>query len=204
MTSRDQTPLLIAAILSTVALMVYAAARGRVGMIVPPACLFVATAIMAVLLSNLPDWRSTAASPPRDVVEQALHRNARALGAAYAWSAIAMHALYLTPLTGLRWQHGWQYALAFALLAALSYEFARLVRDAGDTTRAMLVRLAVPLTIGQGVLAASGLAFLVLSGKLLSRRPDWAAHQVFLFSALAVMVLAAVTLRTHARLTEQA
>ena len=86
MTTRDQTPLLVAAILSTVALMVFAAARGRVAMIVPPACLFVGTAILASLLSNLPDWKTRTAPADRGPVEMALYRNARALGAAYVAS----------------------------------------------------------------------------------------------------------------------
>lgn len=201
MTSRDQTPLLLAAIISTVSLMVYAASKGRVAMLVLPAALFVSVTVLAAVLSNIPDWNlSQDDTTPRDV-ELALYRNARIMGATYAWSALAMQGLYLTPLTGLKWQHGWQYAAVFGLLAIIAYEYARQLRYGPPAMRSTLVRLALPATIGQGLFAAGAMLFLVLSGKLLNRRPDWAAHQIFLFAALLVMVVAAVTLKTHARLS---
>jgi hypothetical protein len=202
MTPRDPTPWLVAAILASVGAMVVIAMRGRVGLIVLPAALFTLATALAAYLSNAADWRPRAAPAGTAEVEAALYRNARTLGAAYAWAALAMQCLYLTPITGLRWQHGWQYATVFALLAVLAYEFARQLAVAEADLRAVLVRTAVPVTIAQGVLAAGGLAFLTLSGKVVTRRPDWAANQVFLFAALAVMVLAAITLRTHARLTQ--
>ena len=200
MTGRDPTTWLIAALAGTAGAMVLAAAKGFVGLIVLPAAIFALAAVAASMFANAPDWHERTVAATGSHVEAALRRNARTLGAAYAWGAVAMQGLYLTPLTGLRWQHGWQYALAFAVLAAIAFEFSRLLGKPDASLRAELVRLAVPLTIGQGVLAAGGLAFLTLSGKLLTRRADWAANQVFLFAALAVMVLAAVALRTHARL----
>src|SRR5690606_8593410 len=105
-------------------------------------------------------------------------------------------------LTGLKWQHGWQYACAFGLLATLAYEFARAVRFGDEARRQRLRRLAMPLAMGQGLFAAAALVVLVASGKLASPRADWAANHVFLFSALMVMVMAAVSLRTHAKLMQ--
>ena len=75
-----------------------------------------------------------------------------------------------------------------------------LISGLGSNLRALLA-LAAPLAIGQALLAAGGLVFLATSGKLILRRSDWAANQVFLFGSLSVMILAAVTLRTHVRLT---
>jgi hypothetical protein len=43
-----------------------------------------------------------------------------------------------------------------------------------------------------------------LSGTLQSRRPDWAANVIFLYATLTIMIITAVALRTHIRLTRDA
>jgi hypothetical protein len=115
-----------------------------------------------------------------------------------------MQALYVTPLTGLRWHHGWQYAIIFALLAFGAFLYARALNpETALASRSPLERIAAPLAIVQAVIAAGGLAYLAGSGKLLLHRADWAANIIFVAAALAVMLLSAISLRTHVTLVRQ-
>lgn len=124
-----------------------------------------------------------------------LRANALLSALAYAWGAVAMQGAYLTPLTGLKWQHGWQYALAMALLAVGSLAFAGPV-GRGDRAGAerhfdARLRLAAPLAGAQALIAAGGLAALAASGKLWSERADWVANRVFAGLALAILAISA-------------
>jgi hypothetical protein len=121
---------------------------------------------------------------------------ARLFAIAYGWGALAMQGLYVTPLTGLRWQHGWQYALAMVLLLLLSTGFERSVRRkvSGPPSSLDLGALGLPLAVAQGGVAAIGLAALVVSGKLWSVKVDWAANRVFAGLAIAVLALSLATL----------
>lgn len=168
------------------------------------AALFVAGAVAATMLANAPYWQGREAEPDRHPLIAA-RRNARLAALIYAWAALAMQALYCTILTGLWWHHGWQYALIFAVLAFSAFLYARALHPAVDVAaRSPLERLAAPLTILQGLIAAGGLVYLAGSGKLLLHRADWAANIVFVSAALAIMVLSAVSLRTHAMLMRRA
>ncbi len=123
--------------------------------------------------------------------------HARLSALAYGWSAIAMQALYITPLTGLRWQHGWQYALAFGLLAVAAIWAERYVRDVGQSVvfdRAG-PRWWQPLIVAQAVLSLAAVMFMVASGKLATLRPDWAANQVFLAAAVMIFGISAQWLK---------
>lgn len=206
MTTRDPTSFLFVAAMGAVALMMAAVMKGVGGLILAPAAGF---ALLVVGVAMHVNRRFAAEAPQTNAGEDAegvvrvLSRNSRIVGVAYGFSAMAMQALYLTPLTGLKWQHGWQYASAFALLAVTAFEYARVVVAAKGEIRARLVGMAPGLMIAQSVFAAGGLAVLALSGKIFSRRPDWAANVVFLFAALMVMVLGAIALRAHATMTER-
>ena len=70
--------------------------------------------------------------------------------------------------------------------------FARLLETDRPGQRRMLLALGPPFAIGHALLAAGGLVFLATSGKLLLRRSDWAANQVFL--ALGFFMTAAAVL----------
>lgn len=175
--------------------MMIAAAHGLPGTVTLAASIYVAAAVIVAVLSNVDVWRrpfSDDASANVLAASDSLRRNAKLAAIAYGWGAVTMQGLYLTPLTGLKWQHGWQYALAMALLAMGSWAFVRTLRPAAAHTDPSgwrtHFRLALPLAAGQALLAGGGLAALVLSGKLGSTRADWAANGVF--AALAVVVLA--------------
>ena len=165
------------------------------------AAAFVAGAIAASIRANIPYWRGNELAVPDRHPLIAARRNARLAALTYAWAALAMQALYSTSLTGLRWHHGWQYAIIFALLAFGAFLYARALGPGAEfASRSPLERMAAPLAIVQGVIAAGGLAYLAGSGKLLLHSADWAANIIFLSAALAIMFLSAISLRTHVTL----
>jgi hypothetical protein len=191
-------PWLVGTLLASALGMAIAASVGLAATTVACAALFVIIIIAAA-------GRTNPTLPERQAADHAVtiaRRNARLAALTYAWAGLALQSVYFTPLTGLRWQHGWQYGLAFMLLALGTFGFAFLLGDSRRPALAdRLARLIGPLTTGQALLAATGAAYLAGSGKLLSARADWAANIVFAFAALALMVVSALALRSHARLT---
>lgn len=132
----------------------------------------------------------------------AMQRNARLLAITYAWGALAMAMSYATRITGLRWQHGWQYALAMALIAWLCFVYAiQIWRSRGDARRqAQLQAIGIPLAVSQLALGVGGLAVILATGKLMTRRGDWVANQIFAAGALTISMLSVVALVTDRRL----
>lgn len=192
-------PWLLVALVASVAGMAIGGTMSRLGIVVASASFFAACVIALSVSINAPLWREgRVVLNGRDDAIIALRRNANLIAIAYGWGALAMQTLYTTPLTGLRWQHGWQYALAMLLLAMAALRLARGLAD--PHRQESLVTLGAPIAIVNALLGAAGLVFLTASGKLLIWRSDWAANQVFLFGALLIMVLSAIALKTHARL----
>ncbi len=186
----------------SVAGMAYGGREHRLSVVILSATLFCSCLIGLAIATNAKFVAANSNDPhDDDNALPFLRHNTRLLAVAYAWGGFAMQVLYTTPLTTLKWQHGWQYAAIMALMAAGALLYARLLEQERPKLRRKLLAAAVPLAIGHALLAAGGLVYLAASGKLLLRGSDWAANQVFLFGALTVMILAAVTLRTHARLT---
>ncbi len=201
MSPQTAMPWLSGVLVASVAGMVIGGRLQQLGIVLTAAGLFASAVVAVSIAANAPLWRDgRLVLSAHDEAVIALRRNARLIAMSYGWGALAMQALYTTPLTGLRWQHGWQYALAMLLLAIGSYCYARGLDNAEH--QHTLIGLGAPLTIANSLLAAGGLVFLVGSGKLLLWRADWAANQVFLFGALILMVLSAIALKTHARLTQ--
>lgn len=198
--------LLIAIALFSAVAMVVGGVTGN-GLVVSAAAASFALAVTVVAVAaNFDLWRPRASNPATGGEREAassLATNAGLSAIAYGWGAIAMQGLYLTPLTGLKWQHGWQYALAMALLSLGSGLFARTIARpvAGadpDGWRTHL-RSARPLAAVQALVAGCGLAVLALSGKLASVRADWAANRVFSALAVAILAIAMVSLVSLAR-----
>lgn len=186
--------LLIAAVAA--AIMVVSAASGRPEWVTRTAALVAIYLSGFAILANIGAWGTGGAArrdPYSDVAD-----NTALTTAAYTWGALAMQGLYLTPLTGLRWQHGWQYALAMLLLAVGSLAYERRIRLSGGATeptqRNRLLRLAMPLAAAQGMVAGIGLVALLVSGKLWSERADWAANRVFAALAVSILVISVVSL----------
>ncbi|MGE5512441.1 MAG: hypothetical protein ACM31O_14430 [Bacteroidota bacterium] len=188
---------LVAVLVASVFGMAAAARLELTATTVACAALFVIIAIATAVQTNT----ATGEAPAPGVGTIILRRNTHLIAMSYAWAALAMLTLYLTPLTGLRWQHGWQYGLAFALLAGGTFLYALILGDERrpDLAR-QLAQLATPLAAVQALIAAGGLVYLVASGKMLAGKGDWAANVVFAFAALAIMAVCALALRTDARL----
>jgi hypothetical protein len=159
---------------------------------------FAAAMIVISLVTNRPYWRAGEAATTQGIL--ATRRNMRLTALTCTWAALAMQSMYTPALTGLWWRHGWQYALAFALLAVGAFSLAHLAGRGDAISRQRVERYAAPIAASQAIGSACGLVFLVGAGKLGSTRPDWGANWVFLFAALALMVLGAVTLHTHVRM----
>jgi len=192
-------PWLIALLVTTVFGMVVSARDRLTASTAAFAAAFAFIIAVVALRTNLACWR--AGTSPRPGALEAARRNARLNMLTYAWGAVAMQALYITPLTGLRWQHGWQYASAFALLAAGAFAYVHLAGSDGAAMRNRLEALAAPLAAVQAVFAAGGLAFMLGSDKLQTPKSDWAANIVFLSAAIAVLVVSTAALYTHRRLS---
>jgi hypothetical protein len=193
-------PWLIALLAITVLAMMIAARAELTSATSACAAIFALAVVAASWRTNVGHWSAAGGIPPLEPLHAA-RRNARLTGLTYAWAALGMLGLYTTPLTGLRWQHGWQYASAFGLLSAFALAYTHFSGSHNASTRQNLQRLAGPLAAIQATLAALGLTFLVMSGTLQSRRPDWAANVIFLYATLTIMIITAVALRTHIRLT---
>jgi hypothetical protein len=187
-------PALAIVVVTDVAGMLLAAATGRMHLVLALAALFCLVMIGAALVVNAPYWRPGGRAIPPLL---GLGMNTRLMALTYFWGALAMQGLYTTRLTGMRWQHGWQYALVMLILAWGALTFASGLETRDIQRRNLFGSVAIPLAVVQGIGAATGVLFLVASGKLANVRADWGANQVFLFGALTIMVLAAVALRTH-------
>jgi uncharacterized membrane protein YqjE len=109
---------------------------------------------------------------------------------AYTWGVGAASMLGVYLLSGLKWQHGWQYGAGMALIALVALWFARQPRWLN--TVALVVAL-------QGMAAAIGLAVLAGSGKLASVKADWAANIIFVAGGVALAVLSVMAVGAHRR-----
>ncbi len=195
--------------LASAAAMIWGSASGNGVLVAAAAGCFGLSAVAGATLWNLEVWRRPAsadadANANARLACDALRRNALASATAYGWGALTMQGVYITPLTGLKWQHGWQYALVMALLGAGSLAFARTLQPAlpGADRRGWVThfRWACRLAFGQGLVAAVGLGALVASGKLWSIRADWAANRVFAALAVAILAISIATCASHRRL----
>jgi hypothetical protein len=161
------------------------------------ALLFVAAVVAAGFLIN----RQALRDPGREGRAQfhMLRRNTRLTALVYAWGAAAMLAVYA--LGALKWRHGWQYATAMALVAALLLWLVdRMGRPGNSLDTIESFRRVVPIAALHGALVTAGLAFLLLSGKLATVKGDWAANHVFLAGGIGVVLLSVLTSITHQRL----
>lgn len=189
-------PLLGGAMVLDVAGMMVSASRGHAIGVGVGAAVYAALLTVAAVLLNRPLWgRTPIERVPNSIA--ALRGNVRLTALGCLWGALAMQGLYTTRVTSLKWQHGWQYALAMLLLALGATIYAARLGSGNPDTRQKLLRLAAPLAIAQGLGGAVGIVALVFSGKLTAGRADWAANLVFFFGAMLMMVLAAISLRTH-------
>ncbi len=149
---------------------------------------------------NAPYWSARTVFNEPDTIATASRRNARLI--AWTWGAGAASMLAVYWLSGLRWQHGWQYGSGMALIAALGFGYSLRLGHAESALRTPRhLKAAAMLAAAQGIAAIGGILVLVLSGKVASVRADWAANIIFVAGGLAITVLSAIAVRTYARLS---
>jgi hypothetical protein len=159
-----------------------------------------AMAIAVSLKVNAPYWDRKTIDQGAVGLAVASHRNARLIAWTWAAGAASMLAVYL--FSGLKWQHGWQYGLGMLLIAGLGYLYAASLDVAGSVWRQPhYLSAAAALAAAQGIAAIAGIMILVMTGKVASQRGDWAANIIFVAGGLAITVLSAIAVRTHARLS---
>lgn len=156
----------------------------------------VAFAIAVILVTgrvNRPHWTAHEGDRPDRTLFHAMRRNTRLAALVYAWAALSFYAVY--GLSGVKWQHGFQYGTAAALIAGgLLYYVHRMGEPGRDVAPPRA------LTVLHGLAVAGGLVFLIASGKLATLKGDWPANYIFLFGGLTLVSLCAISYRTQARL----
>ncbi|HRD75203.1 MAG TPA: hypothetical protein PK264_04590 [Hyphomicrobiaceae bacterium] len=188
-------PRLAAVHLASVGGIIVGAGLGRPLLVQAFAALFATVIILVAIAINRPLWGAeTAAVAPAE----AARRNIRLVALAYAWGALAMLAAYA--LSGVRWQHGWQYGAGMAVISAITMLVAHRQGDPRSVlARAPALRLLSLVNVLHGAAAIAALAWLIGSGKLMSPRGDWVANQIFLFGGLVIVALSVFAWLTHQR-----
>lgn len=192
-------PWLVLALVSSVMLMIAGTGRSLPLLTGAAAAVF-AAAVMAVGLGmNRPLWRLTADRIAGDAASIAALRNGRLMALTWGWGAIAMAGVYT--LGGLRWYHAWQYGSGMALLGVVALGFGAVIgRAQSPSTKRKLLLSGLQLTLLQGVAATAGVLYLLISGKLATFRPDWAANQIFVAGGITIAALSAMAAFTQYRL----
>jgi hypothetical protein len=114
-----------------------------------------------------------------------------------AWSAAALFLAY--PIAGLSWLHGWEYGMAYALIAVGFGIYAkRLSDDHNPATAPDAIARAGQLATLQAVAIIVTLVWMIASRKLATLRGDWLANDVFLASGCAIFALSVLFI-THLR-----
>jgi hypothetical protein len=143
----------------------------------------------------LTGWRATssrhiigAANDDRLPPLKVLQNTTRLTAWTMLWAAAAFLVAY--PVIGLKWQHGWQYGLGAALLAAAFFVYAeRLHIGTDNAAQPPSVETARRLSMAFAASIAGAVAWLVASGKLATVKNDWLANDIFLGSAAAILML---------------
>lgn len=158
------------------------------------AAAFTAAIAAVTVIINRPHWHRAGAAPDPIEAVHMTRRNTRLAALVYGWGGLTL--LSVDWLTSLDWYHYGQYGIGAALIAAGLFWY---VRRLGEPEHAKAPPLA--LTAAHALAAATGLAFLVGTGKVLSQRADWAANVVFLWGGIAIVALCLAAARTQSRLT---
>lgn len=192
-------PALLALLAVSVAVMTWAAGIGAQAVSLLAAGIYGLAVVGVAWRINRPEqWPAKALADP-DAAMHTARRNARLFALTYAWGGLALLLVY--KLSGLKWQHGWQYGSGMGVIAGGLLLLVHKLGDAATPLRtpAGLQHLA-NLVLAQAIAAGAGLVFLVGSGKLWAGKKDWAANHVFLVGGLTIVVVSLISWRTHAKL----
>lgn len=168
---------------------------------VASAMLFAVSVIAVAMRTNMsPESVAANDGPAAEQDADALRRNTRLAVLIYAWAGASLFVVYA--FSGLRWQHGLQYAAATTLIAAILFALVHYAKPGSALRSPKAVRYSKLLTIVHGLAAAGALVFLLSSGKLWAGKTDWAANHVFaagLVSLVVLCTLATVSDRRRSR-----
>lgn len=128
---------------------------------------------------------------PPDTQPRLATNNATLLSLGFAWAAASMSGVYFG--TPLKWQHGWQYGTILVLAAAGTYAVSRnfaMSWSIDVLNRLTWSSLILCWTVGGALFWLAG------TGKLLSRKPDWAANIIFVTGGLIICGVCSMWLRS--------
>lgn len=188
----------------SIAVMTIAAHLGWRGLAGAAAAVFTLALIWTAMRANarLAATRGAETGGMSGTAAAAGRLNALLMALAYGWGGAAMLAIYL--LSGLKWQHGWQYGLGMIVIAAGLVIYSRqLTEQVSPMTAMRALNVTALMAMAQAAAAAVALVVLVMSGKLQTFRDDWAANHIFVAGGLAVVVLSVIAVLSHRRATRQ-
>lgn len=191
---RPLLPWLLLASAVSITMMVLGAGRGDKFLPALAAGLLVALVVGTGLGINAPLW-SRGSRPFAEgavAVKEALRCNIWLAALVYAWGASALFGMY--SLSDLVWRHAFQYGTGAAVFAASLGIYGYLLGNVRTLPVPPLI-----LTVLHGVAVAGGLAYLIGDGKLQTVRGDWAANEVFLWGAIAIIALCVMSGMTQTR-----
>lgn len=187
----------IAIVFASAVLMALVASMGRSWYTTAIAAMFTLFILASAIATNA---RSRKAGDPANIQRTALRATTVFTTLLYVWGSAALFAIYLG--TPIRWQHGWQYATLMGLIAVGHAVYLRqLAKDSTVAKAAASVSRAVILAAMQGIAAAITLVWLIASGKLATRKGDWAANDIFVAGLFTLVCLSALIVATNMRLS---
>jgi hypothetical protein len=185
----------IAVLFASVIGQIMGASEGSLATSIFAAAAFTGAILQLAWRINKPWWRASGAgiSPAHGEAQPLVaSRNANLLALGYGWGGLSLLGVYL--LSPLRWQHGWQYGSGMVVIAGLIWLGGRQLSH--TTWSTALTRQLVWLSLAHGWAAAAALGWLIVSGKFITFKGDWAANIVFFCGALIIGAVSAMGLRT--------
>lgn len=194
-------PWILTAIVASIATIVTGVQSGIPILSWMAAGLFGVVLVATALDVNRTWWSDPAAAIAPDAPVIAALRNARVLILGYLWGALALIAIYR--LTGVRWQHGLQYAAAMIVIAAMILGYVHLLSKPGSRLRSpRAIAIVTQLSLLHGAAALAAIFFLIVTGKIFSLKGDWPANQIFLAGGIAIAALSVIGAFTQTRLAQ--
>lgn len=199
MSLQPMIPALVALLVGSVAVMTWAASVDAQSVSFAAAAIYgLAIAVTAWRINRTETW-APAVLDAADTPVHTARRNARLIALTYAWGGLALLAVY--KLSGLKWQHGWQYGCGMGVIAG---SLLVLVHKLGDEASALRspagIRKLANVVLAQAIAASLGLVYLIGAGKLTAGKRDWAANHVFLVGGFVIVIVSLIAYRAHARL----
>jgi len=200
MTLRPLLPAILLALVMSIVVAVLAVGRDSGLTLALAVALFVLQIIFAAARVNAPFWQAGAEKAEDDAAATCIWRNAVLAAFVYTWSAAALLAIY--SLSALTWRHWWQYGAALAIFAVAIFLYAgHLSAGRGPLRTPQALGILMGLTAFQGLAMSVAFGYLVLWGKLLSPRVDWAANYIFAAGSFTLALLSIVSILTYRKLT---